>query len=55
VGLIVTWAAALPALGTVVFICFLEEHPRVLPVVAPVFSAVASASPERSVQRLPHQ
>ena len=30
-------------LDTVVFIYFIEEHPRFLPVVAPVFSAVASA------------
>jgi predicted nucleic acid-binding protein len=30
-------------LDTPVFIYFIEEHPRFLPVVAPVFSAVASA------------
>ena len=31
------------ALDTAILIYFIEEHPRFLPVVAPVFSAVASA------------
>jgi hypothetical protein len=31
------------ALDTAVFIYFIEEHPRFLPVVEPVFSAVAGA------------
>lgn len=42
-GLIANLGRGPVALDTVVFIYFIEEHPRFLPVVAPVFSAVASA------------
>lgn len=42
-GLIADIGRGPVALDTVVFIYFIEEHPRFLPVVAPVFSAVASA------------
>jgi predicted nucleic acid-binding protein len=43
VGLIADLGRGPVGLDTAVFIYFIEEHPRFLPVVAPVFSAVASA------------
>ena len=42
-GLIADLGRGPVGLDTAVFIYFIEEHPRFLPVVAPVFSAVASA------------
>jgi predicted nucleic acid-binding protein len=42
VGLIADLGRGPVGLDTAVFIYFIEEHPRFLPVVAPVFSAVAS-------------
>ncbi len=42
-GLITDLGRGPVGLDTAVFIYFIEEHPRYLPVVAPVFSAVASA------------
>lgn len=41
-GLIADLGRGPVGLDTAVFIYFIEEHPRFLPVVAPVFSAVAS-------------
>jgi predicted nucleic acid-binding protein len=41
VGLIADLGRGPAALDTAVFIYFIEEHPRFLPVVEPVFSAVA--------------
>jgi predicted nucleic acid-binding protein len=43
VGLIADLGRGPVGLDTAVFIYFIEEHPRFLPVVAPVFSAVASS------------
>jgi len=43
VGLIADLGRGPVGLDTAVFIYFMQEHPRFLPVVAPVFSAVASA------------
>jgi predicted nucleic acid-binding protein len=43
VGLIADLGRGPVGLDTAVFIYFIEEHPRFLSVVAPVFSAVASA------------
>jgi predicted nucleic acid-binding protein len=43
VGLIADLGRGPVGLDTAVFIYFMEEHPRFLPVVAPVFAAVASA------------
>jgi predicted nucleic acid-binding protein len=43
VGLITDLGRGPVGLDTAVFIYFIEEHPRFLPVIAPVFSAVASA------------
>ncbi|MCI0546258.1 MAG: PIN domain-containing protein [Candidatus Rokubacteria bacterium] len=42
-GLIADLGRGPVGLDTAVFIYFIEEHPRFLPVVAPVFSAIASA------------
>ena len=42
-GLIADLGRGPVGLDTPVFIYFIEEHPRFLPVVAPVFSAVASS------------
>jgi predicted nucleic acid-binding protein len=42
VGLIADLGRGPVGLDTAVFIYFIEEHPRFLPIVAPVFSAVAS-------------
>ena len=41
-GLIADLGRGPVGLDTAVFIYFIEEHPRFLPIVAPVFSAVAS-------------
>jgi len=43
VGLIADLGRGPVGLDTAVFIYFIEEHPRFLPVVAPVFAAVASS------------
>jgi len=43
VGLIADLGRGPVGLDTAVFIYFIEEHPRFLPIVAPVFSAIASA------------